>query len=252
MNDTSVPGVLAVIPARYGSTRFPGKMIVPLGGKPLVYHTCQRAFEAKLVSEVIVATDDRRVVDALAEYDINVVMTRVDHASGTDRVAEVAEKSSAEIIVNIQGDEPLISPKTIDDAIRSVIDQPDVSMGTVRKLLTDRSDIENPNNVKVVCDNRGRALYFSRYPIPYIRDESDRRSASRTHWHHYGLYVYRREFLLKYSSWPQTPLEKLEKLEQLRVLENGFPIAVVETEHECLGVDTPEDLKRVEAMFERL
>lgn len=249
MSNAADAGVLAVIPARYGSTRFPGKMIVPLGDKPLVYHTCERAFEAELVSEVVVATDDQRVVDALADYDVNVVMTRLDHASGTDRVAEVAEKSSAEIIVNIQGDEPLINPRTIDDAIRSVLDQPDVSMGTVRKLLTDPADIENPNNVKVVCDERGRALYFSRYPIPFIRDEADRQSASRTHWHHYGLYVYRRDFLLKYSSLPQTPLEQLEKLEQLRVLENGFPIAVVETEHECLGVDTPKDLKRVEAML---
>ena len=129
MSHTAGSGVLAVIPARYGSTRFPGKMIVPLGGKPLVYHTCQRAFEAKLVSDVVVATDDRRVVDALADYALNVVMTRADHASGTDRVAEVAEKSSAEIIVNIQGDEPLINPKTIDDTIRSVLDQPDVCMG---------------------------------------------------------------------------------------------------------------------------
>lgn len=242
--------ILTVIPARFASTRFPGKIIAPLAGKPLVAHAYERACQAKLVSEVIVATDDERVVTALEPLGIPVVMTSQGLPSGTDRIAEVARDSDAQIIVNVQGDEPYIDPNTIDDSIRPLLEDPDLPMSTAMRRITDPALIDNPNIVKVVCDSRGRALYFSRWPIPYIRDEADRAKAASCYFEHVGLYVYRRDFLVKYAGWPQTPLEKLEKLEQLRVIENGYPIAVVETEYEGIGVDTPEDLERVRRKFE--
>ncbi|MBX7255340.1 MAG: 3-deoxy-manno-octulosonate cytidylyltransferase [Candidatus Hydrogenedentes bacterium] len=243
-------GVVAVIPARFASTRFPGKVIAPLAGKPLVAHTYYRTCEAALVSRVLVATDDDCVRSALEPLGIPVVMTRPEHPSGTDRIAEVAQGVEADLIVNVQGDEPLIDPHTIDEAIRPLLIDPSLPMATARRLITDPDDIENPNVVKVVCDSRGRALYFSRYPIPYVRDAADRASAPKCHWQHIGLYVYRREFLLDYSRWAPSSLEKLEKLEQLRVLERGYPIAVVDTKYQSIGVDTPEDLEQVRAMLE--
>jgi 3-deoxy-manno-octulosonate cytidylyltransferase (CMP-KDO synthetase) len=244
------PKILAVIPARYASTRFPGKIIALVAGKPVVFHTYKRACEASLVDEALVAADDERVVEALRPFNVPVVMTRRDHPSGTDRIAEVAERSDAEIIVNVQGDEPLIDPGTIDATIRPLLDQPDVSMSTARNLITDPEQIENPNVVKVVCDANGHALYFSRCPIPYIRDAADRSAAPMCYWQHVGLYVYRRDFLLRYAKMAQTPLEKLEKLEQLRALENGLKIAVVDTEYDSIGVDTPEDLEKVRRLVE--
>ena len=245
--------VLAVVPARFASTRFPGKIIASLEGKPLVYYAYQRAAAASLVSKAVVATDHRQVVDALAPFDVPVIMTRSDHASGTDRIAEVAERETgAAIIVNLQGDEPLVDPATIDATIRPLLDRPDVVMSTARHIITDTEKINDPNVVKVVCDSNGLALYFSRHPIPCIRDDADRASSPRCHWQHLGLYAYRRDFLLAYAQMPQTPLEKLEKLEQLRVLENGYRIAVVDTEYEAIGVDTPEDLERVRAIMASL
>jgi 3-deoxy-manno-octulosonate cytidylyltransferase (CMP-KDO synthetase) len=244
------PRILTVVPARYASTRFPGKIIAPLAGKPLVYQTYLRACQAKLVSEALIATDDQKVVDALAPFDVRVVMTRVDHASGTDRIAEVAEHTDAEIIVNVQGDEPLLSPEIIDETIQPLLDQPDVVMSTARRLITDPADLDDTNVVKVVCDLNGHALYFSRECIPHIRDAADRAARPPCHWQHVGLYVYRRDFLLKFARMPQSPLEKLEKLEQLRVLENGYKIAVVDTEYEAVGVDTPADLERVRRLME--
>lgn len=249
MSTDSHPHILTVVPARYASTRFPGKIIAPLAGKPLVYHTYLRAREASLVSEVLIATDHQAVVDALKPYDVPVIMTRVDHVSGTDRIAEVAEKIEADIIVNVQGDEPLIAPEIIDETIRPLLEQPDVVMSTARRLITTPEEIRDPNVVKVVCNQKGHALYFSRESIPNIRDASDRASSPACYWQHIGLYVYRRDFLMAYARMPQTPLEKLEKLEQLRVLEHGYTIAVVDTEYEAVGVDTPEDLERVQAII---
>jgi len=237
--------VLAVIPARFASTRFPGKIIAPLAGKPLVVHTYEQTRKAALVSDVLIATDDQRVLEAVRPYNVHAIMTRADHPSGTDRIAEVAANADADIIVNVQGDEPLIDPGTIDAAIQPLLDDAELPMATVRHLLTDPGAIADPNMVKVVCDHRGRALYFSRHPIPYIRDEQGRASPPPCYWQHVGLYVYRRRFLLQYAQMPQTPLEQLENLEQLRVLERGFAIAVVETKHASIGVDTPEDLERV-------
>lgn len=246
---TVKPLVLCVVPARYKSTRFPGKIIAPLQGKPLVLHAYERALRASLVDEVLIAADDSAVVDALRPHGARVVMTRQDHPSGTDRIAEVAAAHPADIIVNVQGDEPLMDPATIDAVVRALIDQPDAVMATARHLILEPDRVADPNAVKVVCDARGRALYFSRCPIPHIRDAADRDGATPCHWQHVGLYAYRRDFLPRYAAMPQTPLEKLEKLEQLRVLENGFAIAVVDTEYQGIGVDVPEDLERVRAIM---
>ena len=248
MSRSNTPKVLVVIPARYASTRFPGKMIAPIAGKPLVVHTYERARRAALASEVLVAIDDARIGEAIRPHGVPFVMTRPDHPSGTDRIAEVAAGSDADLIVNVQGDEPLIDSSIIDATIRPLLDYPDVPMATARALITDPEVINNPNAVKVVCDSRGRALYFSRSPIPYIREKRDQNA--RCYWLHIGIYVYRREFLLQYAAWPVTPLERLEKLEQLRALEHGYPIAVVETHYEGVGVDSPEDLEQVRARIE--
>lgn len=237
--------VLAVIPARYGSTRLPGKVLADLAGKPLVWHVYNRASQASLVDEVLVATDDRRVVDALEPLGVRVLLTRDDHATGTDRLAEVARQCPADILVNVQGDEPLIDPGAIDTAIHPLLVDPGLPMSTVRYRIRDPRRIADPNVVKVVCDAAGRALYFSRSPIPFVRDAGPPSDAAGLYWQHVGLYAYRRQFLLHFASLPQTELEKAEKLEQLRALEHGFPIAVVETEHESLGVDTIADLQWV-------
>lgn len=250
MADSPTPNVLAVIPARYASTRFPGKVIAPLAGRPLVVHVCERAAQAGLVSDVLVATDDERVAEAVSPHGFRVVMTRPDHPSGTDRIAEAVAGSDAGIIVNVQGDEPLIDPATIDDAIRPLLEDPALPMSTARCRITAPDAIDNPNVVKVVCDRRGRALYFTRWPIPYVRDAGGVDHAEPCYWQHIGLYVYRRDFLVEYARMAPTPLEKLEKLEQLRALENGYPIRVVDTEYVSIGVDTPEDLEQVRRQFD--
>ncbi len=246
---TDSPDVLAVVPARYASTRFPAKIITPLDGKPLVLHAFERARRATLVSDVVIATDDQRVVDAVRPYTDKVLLTRTDHATGTDRIAEVAARVEAGIIVNVQGDEALVDPETIDDTIRPLMERPDVVMATARHPLTQPEHINDPNIVKVVCDAQGLALYFSRCPIPHVRDAADGNEAAQCHWQHIGLYVYRRDFLLEFARMPQTPLEQLEKLEQLRALENGYKIAVIDTDYRAIGVDVPEDLERVRAIL---
>ena len=244
------PRVVAVIPARFASTRFPAKIIAPLMGHPLVFHTCQRALEARLVDKVLVATDHEAVVAALAPYDIEVVLTRADHESGTDRIAEVARNLDADIVVNVQGDEPIVDSGTIDQCIEALLKDPSIQMATARRRITDPAMIADPNVVKVVSTPLGQALYFSRLPIPYLRDGSDQ-AHECDYWQHIGLYAYRRDFLLHYSHLPQTPLEKAEKLEQLRVLEHGHPIAVVTTDYVAVGVDVPADLARVTALMQQ-
>ena len=248
MNSTSRQSVLAIIPARLASTRFPGKVLALLAGKPLVMHVYDRTSKAALVTETVIATDDSEVLQALEPFDANVVMTRRDHPTGTDRAAEVAENSDASIIVNVQGDEVMIDPDTIDATVRALFDNPDVPMSTARHRITDPAEINDPNAVKVVCDKRGRALYFSRNPIPCVRDSEDMDRAE--YWKHIGLYAYRREFLMEYAKMAPTPLEKLEQLEQLRALENGHDIAVIDTEYRSVSVDTPEDLERVTRILE--
>lgn len=244
------PKVLAVIPARYDSVRFPGKMVADLAGKPLVYHAYARACEASLVDEVVIAADDERIVAALAPLGANVVMTSRDHATGTDRVAEAAARSDAAIIVNVQGDEAMIDPNVIDDTIRPLLREPEVVMSTACIAIADPARLADPNVVKVVVNERGHALYFSRASIPHVRDAADLPIKGTQAFQHIGLYVFRRDFLIAFANLPQTRLEKLEKLEQLRALEHGYRIAVVETNYACIGVDTPEDLEAVRAQMQ--
>ncbi len=214
----------------------------------MLQHVFERASQARYLSHLVIATDDDRIEDEARRFGAPVRRTRTDHASGTDRVAEVASADNADWVVNIQGDEPLIDPTAIDVAIVSVHDDPDVSMGTLKKKIEDQSEYHNPNVVKVVTDRLSNAIYFSRSPIPYVRDERERQAA--VHYKHIGLYIYRREFLLAYPDLPVGPLETAERLEQLRALENGFKIRVEETEYESTGVDTPEDLAAVIHKFE--
>ena len=240
--------ILAVIPARYSSSRFPGKALVSIAGKTMLQHVWERTCQARYLTDVVVATDDERIRAAAQNFRARVIMTRADHASGTDRVAEAASASAAQMIVNIQGDEPMIDPAAIDAAILGLLDDDMgvVPMGTIKKRIERSADIQDPNVVKVVTDAQGNALYFSRSPIPYARD-----GEQPEYFKHIGLYVYRRDFLLAYPGLPVGPLERAERLEQLRALENGFKIRVVETEYESLGVDTPEDWKQVAELFEK-
>jgi 3-deoxy-manno-octulosonate cytidylyltransferase (CMP-KDO synthetase) len=212
----------------------------------MVQHVYERACLSRYLTSVLVATDDERIAEAVRQFGGRVRMTRADHPSGTDRLAEIASAEQGDIYVNVQGDEPLIDPEAIDAAILSLQDDDTISMGTLKKRIADLADILNTNVVKVVTDRAGNAIYFSRCPIPYERDG---RSGQPVYFKHIGLYVYRRDFLLRYPDLTPGPLEGAECLEQLRALENGFRIRVVETDYESLGVDTPEDLERVNRLF---
>lgn len=210
----------------------------------MLQHVYERASRSTYLSKIIVATDDERIAAAARSFGAPVRMTRADHQSGTDRAAEVASAEQADLVVNIQGDEPLIDPAAIDAAALALANDSSVEMGTLKKRIESLADISNPNVVKVVTGLSGDALYFSRCPIPYVRD------GSVVHYKHIGLYVYRRDFLLRYSGLPLGPLEQVERLEQLRALENGYRIRVVETEYDSLGVDTPADLEHVVSLFD--
>lgn len=241
--------ITAVIPARYASTRLPGKPLLEIAGKPMIQHVYERAQKAELVNRVIVATDDDRIFDAVKRFGGEAVMTSDAHKSGTDRLAEVASSLESDIIVNVQGDEPMIDPDMIDEAIRPLIGDGSIVMGSLKAEIQDEAELNNPNIVKVVVDKNDFALYFSRYSIPYFRDAPPV-SSPKGHFKHIGLYVYRREFLLEYAGLPQTPLEEAEKLEQLRALENGYRIKVPTTRFQSVGVDTEEDLERVRRILE--
>ena len=224
--------VLCIIPARYASTRLPGKPLREIAGKPMIVRVYERAVRAKLVQDVVVATDDERIRAAVEEHGGRAVMTRTDHATGTDRLAEVAEKmQDYDLIINVQGDEPLIDPAVID--------------ALVEPFLADEEEMANPNNVKVITDLTGNALYFSRARIPYARN------AGAKVYKHIGIYAYRRDFLLDYARMEQTPLELSESLEQLRALENGHTIRVIETDAVFIGVDTEDDLTAVNEEYMR-
>ena len=248
--------VVAVIPARYGSTRLPGKPLAMIGGKPMIQHVYENASKAKLLDEVIVATDDRRIEQVVKNFGGNVVTTSKDHASGTDRMAEVARKlKSADWLVNIQGDLPFIRAQTIARAIRPLMSDRKIPMGTVCTAIYDMKEWRNPNVVKVLKDRAGFALYFSRAPIPFFRnsgiDFAGKHSTSSSNqrfwgYRHLGLYVYRRDFLKKFAVLRRTPLEQIESLEQLRALQNGYRIYVAEVDEQPIEVDTPDDLKKAE------
>jgi 3-deoxy-manno-octulosonate cytidylyltransferase (CMP-KDO synthetase) len=266
----------AIIPARWASTRFPGKALVPILGKPLLQHVWERCLEAKALSQVIIATDDMRIAEAAFEFGAEVSLTSPKHPSGTDRVAEVAGNlHRSQLIINVQGDEPALEPRVIDQLVRALQRNPKLNMVTAATPFETESDAVNPHNVKVVTALDGRALYFSRSFIPFHRDTSQastlrvsgdsvpaaagrvpRRgghattpglaSSSQALWH-IGIYGYRRDFLLQFVRWKPTPLERAERLEQLRALEHGASIHVVRTRHPALGVDTPQDVSRAEA-----
>ena len=239
--------ILGVIPARYASSRFPGKPLAAIAGKTMLQHVWERATQARYLTNLVIATDDERIRTAAENFSAKVVITRGDHLSGTDRVAEAASASNAQIVVNIQGDEPMIDPAAIDAAVLGLLDQDEAPMSTLKTRLFRASDAADPNVVKVVTGADGNALYFSRAAIPYARDADTK----TPYFKHIGLYVYRREFLLAYPDLPVGPLERAERLEQLRALENGFKIQVVETDCDSLGIDTPEDWERISAIFEK-
>lgn len=233
--------VLAVIPARYQSTRFPGKLLVDIAGRTMLEHVYRRASAARTVDAVLVATDDERIADAVDRFGGVSCLTSSDHATGTDRLAEVAAHVTCGLLVCVQGDEPLLDPAVIDAAVAPLQNDSTIEMGTAARRLTDPNDFTNPNAVKVVCDQEGFALYFSRAPIPHGRDASAVPQASV----HVGLYVYRRDTLLRIARLSPGPLERAEVLEQLRALEHGVRIKVAETTYESIGVDTPSDLDRI-------
>ena len=240
--------VTAIIPARFASTRFPGKPLADILGKPMIQWVCERTARAAGINRVVVATDDRRIADAVRAFGGDVEMTRPDHPTGTDRLAEVAARIETDLVVNVQGDEPLIDPKMIEQALAPMKKNRGIPMGTLKCSLTSLEEFRNPNVVKVVTDRQGFALYFSRAPIPHARDLGALLPEDLTGlncFKHVGLYVYRKDFLLTYPKLAVTPLENLEKLEQLRALEHGFRIRVAETALPTQGVDTPADLQRV-------
>jgi 3-deoxy-manno-octulosonate cytidylyltransferase (CMP-KDO synthetase) len=268
--------IIGIIPARYASTRFPGKPLALIAGKPLIQHVVERCRQAKSLSEVMVATDDKRIADLAATF-CRVEMTRADHPSGSDRIAEAAVRNQCDAVVNIQGDEPLIDPAVIDAVANALALAPEAGstspspigweragvrvgaqgaeMSTAATLIRNLDEYDNPNVVKVVVNSAGRALYFSRRTIPYLREAASRSAneqlAAFPFLKHLGIYGYRRETLLRLVQFPVSPLENAEKLEQLRALENGIPIAVVKVNYDSVGVDVPEDGARVEELLRR-
>ncbi len=244
--------VAAIIPARYNATRFPGKPLALLKKKLLIQHVYEQASRARLVNSVIVATDDQRIYDAVAGFGGSVVMTSAGHESGTDRIAEAAENIDCDYIINVQGDEPFIEPQMIDDVVNLLYNDERVAIGTLVKRVTEADDVRSPHVVKVVMDEEGFALYFSRAPIPYHRDmwkdlESIQfEGQDPVVFKHIGIYGFRRESLRKFSSLKKSRLEEIEKLEQLRALNAGMKIKVHETEFETFGIDTIDDLRKAE------
>ena len=232
----------AVIPARYASSRFPGKALAEIMGQPMIVRVLKAVEKSEKIDEVFAATDDLRIKNAVEKAGGRAIMTSAQHQSGTDRIAEAAQEIEAELIVNIQGDEPLIKAESIEQALKPFAAEPELKMSTLKRKIT-AAEAENPDLVKVITDQDDYALYFSRSKVPYYRDAELNK---QQYFQHIGLYVYRRDFLLQYAGMEQTPLEKAESLEQLRALENGYKIKVLETEAKLIGVDRREDIKLVE------
>jgi 3-deoxy-manno-octulosonate cytidylyltransferase (CMP-KDO synthetase) len=243
------PEIVVVIPARYGSQRLPGKPLVLLAGQPMIQRVYDRAKSARRPSRVIVATDDERIVQAVKAFGGEARMTRADHRTGTERIAEVAAHEPGDIFVNVQGDEPLLDPDAIDTAVDALLEEPPASIATVATPIHTPGDIMDPNVVKTVLDFDNNGLYFSRAPIPWVRDRGAKVQAR--HLKHLGLYVFQREALLEYATLPQGELERLEQLEQLRWLENGWKIRVAEVAHDAVSVDVPDDVQRVEKLLQK-
>lgn len=239
--------ILCVIPARYASTRLPGKPLALIAGKPMIQHVYERALHAKLPFEVLVATDDERIVKAVKAFGGKVMLTSPEHPSGTDRLAEVAlSYPDVDVIVNVQGDEPMIPPEIIDALAQAFVDEPTLDMATIKAPMTEE-EYNDPNAVKVVTDLNGYALFFSRSLVPYPRKKPEDYAVYK----HIGIYAYRRDFLLQYAALSPTPLERAESLEQLRALENGYKIKVIASDFRGIGIDTPEDLAAINKLFAR-
>jgi 3-deoxy-manno-octulosonate cytidylyltransferase (CMP-KDO synthetase) len=245
------PLPVAIIPARFASTRFPGKALALIDGQPMICHVAERTRRAHGVGRVIVATDDERIRQAVRPSGIEVVMTRSDHPSGTDRLAEVAATLDAGVVINVQGDLPLLDPEMVERLAARMAGEPDLPMGTLATPIRDEVEWRSPHVVKVVVGQDGRALYFSRSPIPHDRD-GIRRGDEPLGWRHVGMYAYRRDVLLRLAALPPSPLEEREKLEQLRALEHGIAIGVIEwmAAEPLIEVDTPEDLERARAALD--
>ena len=232
--------ILAVIPARYESSRFPGKPLVDLHGKPMIQHVYERVQQVPSVGQVLVATDDERIINAVRAFGGQAYMTSPDHPTGTDRIVEVIQNQPCEWVLNVQGDEPTITPDVLETLIQRALADGSCSMATLVFRSDDPNTWRDPHVVKAVLAQNQRALYFSRSPVPYARDQVFRGCLK-----HFGVYLYRRDFLLEFANWPSTPLEQQEQLEQLRVLENGYSILCVESPVDSIGVDVPEDLTHV-------
>jgi 3-deoxy-manno-octulosonate cytidylyltransferase (CMP-KDO synthetase) len=241
--------VVIIIPARYGSTRLPGKPLVTLAGTPMIQRVYERAKLAKLATRVIVATDDDRIIKAVQTFGGEARMTRSEHRTGTERVAEVAAHTDGQVFVNVQGDEPLLNPEVVDAAIAALLEDAATSVATVATPIKTPADIMDPNVVKAVLDFDENALYFSRAPIPWLRDAAAKMEVR--HLKHLGLYVFQRDALLEYPTLPQGTLEKIEQLEQLRWLENGYKIRIAEVEHDSVSVDVPDDIPKVEKLLQK-
>ncbi len=239
--------VIGVIPARYSSTRFNAKVLADIFGKPMIQHVWEKAKQARILDDVIIACDHEDVALAAREFGANAVMTSRSHVCGTDRIAEIVNPLDVKVIVNIQADEPFIHPTMIDAVARALLDNPDVSMATIKRKIEDLNMVNDPNVVKVVTDRNDFALYFSRAPIPFLSSSSEEKSP--VYFKHIGLYSYTKDFLFTYKNLPASSLERIEKLEQLRVLEGGFRIKVIETKFDTLGIDTPEDLEKAKELF---
>jgi 3-deoxy-manno-octulosonate cytidylyltransferase (CMP-KDO synthetase) len=236
-----------VIPARYGATRFPGKSLVRIKGRPMIQWVWEAACQSRFTEQVVVATDDDRIADTAAKFGADVIMTKQSHRSGTDRIAEVADKIPSQLYVNVQGDEPLLSPSAVDDLIRSMMESPRVPIGTLAHRIESEAEWRSPEVVKVVVNRHNEALYFSRSPLPFQRAFDPKTKMLR----HVGIYAFRARALAQFVALKPSALEIAESLEQLRALENGMTIQVIETKYRCLGVDTPADLARIEATLRR-
>lgn len=257
---------IGIIPARWKSQRFEGKVIANLLGKPMVQHVWEKAKECKTLDDIIIATDSEDVIKTVEAFGGKAVFTSKDQPSGTDRITEVVNPIDVKVVVNIQGDEPLVHPSMIDNLVTTLLEDETIPMATVVKKITNKHDILNPNVVKVALDKNKFALYFSRSPIPYLRKSAEHRSLLDFHnwfstessledlkgyYKHIGIYAYTKDFLFTYRNLPKSDLEEAEKLEQLRVLESGYKIKTIETEFDTIGVDTPEDLRKVEEILKK-